>query len=219
MVGAAMNPTLRAKLTPMPDRIKRLTLHRGFPVPWFVAMVDGEPDFRIMSTERWAQAIQRRACWTCGETLGANLAFVSGPMCGISRTSAEPPSHVECARWSVANCPFLSQPKMVRRDSGLPEGATTADGLAIMRNPGVAMIWVTRSFQVWRPESGGKLIEMGEPIRVEWYSEGRPATRAEVEESIRTGLPSVQAIANTQVGAPEALERQLQDFRRLLPEK
>jgi hypothetical protein len=34
--------------------------------------------------------------------------FVVGPMCGINRNSAEPPSHKECAQWSARNCPFLS---------------------------------------------------------------------------------------------------------------
>ena len=49
----------------------------------------------------------------------------------------------------------------------------------------------TQGYRVFRTSAAaiGWLIEMGEFKRVEWFAEGRPATRAEVEYSVETGLP------------------------------
>jgi hypothetical protein len=89
---------------------------RGYPVPWFVAWLpDGKPEFRAMDRTKWFRAIREKLCWVCGGKLGVNVCFVAGPMCGINRTSSEPPSHLECARYSSRNCPFLNNPRMVRR--------------------------------------------------------------------------------------------------------
>src|SRR5690242_2247182 len=114
-------PVLRPELEqPLPDRIARLPLdERGYPVPWFVDWVDGKPEFRAMDPAKWKRAVKERLCWVCGDRLGVLLVFPIGPMCGINRTTAEPPSHRDCALWSVRNCPFLSRPHMVRREDAL----------------------------------------------------------------------------------------------------
>jgi len=89
---------------------------RGYPVPWFVAWVDGKPEFRASSREKFRDAVKKRLCWVCGEQLGVYMVFVAGCMCGINRTTSEPPCHLECGQWSAINCPFLSNPQMVRRE-------------------------------------------------------------------------------------------------------
>jgi hypothetical protein len=67
----------------------------------------------------------------------------------------------------------------------------------IKRNPGVTLLWVTRYYQIF--EAGnGQLLRIGDPIAVEWWSEGRAATRDEVLESIETGLPSLEDLARLQ---------------------
>jgi hypothetical protein len=43
---------------------------------------------------------------------------------------------------------------------------------------------------------------LGEPERVDWYAHGRAATRAEVDESIATGLPALEDVAK--IEGPEA---------------
>ena len=189
---------------------------KGYPVPWFVEWVDGKPEFRLMDPAKWGRAIRHRLCWLCGEALGANMTFVSGPMCGVNRTSAEPPSHHDCATYAAKACPFLTLPKALRRDAGLPDEVRSVGGIGIARNPGVAMLWTTREFHVARVDNG-YIIKMGEPIRVEWYAQGRAATRAEVDESIRTGLPALQQIADQQQGAPELLRQYVERFARYLP--
>src|SRR5437879_499371 len=132
-------------------------------------------------------------------------------MCGINRTTSEPPSHLDCARWSARNCPFLNNPRMVRRQDELVNDEQAREkvaGYPIMRNPGVVLLWITRQYEIFPDGKGGRLIQIGEPESVEWYREGRPATRAEVLESVESGLPALVALAQQQEGAMEHLERQ-----------
>lgn len=213
--------SIRPELEPLPDRLKTLAVdERGYPVPWFVAYLDGKPEFRAMDPIKYSRAIRERLCWVCGGKLGKNVVFVAGPMCGINRTSAEPPSHLECAQWSARNCPFLRNPEQVRRQDDLVNNAKLVEeaaGHALSRNPGVTMLWVTREFEVFDDGKGRPLITMGEPERVEWVAHGRAATRAEVEESIETGLPALRAAARTEAGWLEELERYTKRFEKWLP--
>ena len=185
-------------LTTLPIRMRHLRVHRGYPVPWFVEVIDGVPEFRAANAVRWRDAIRDARCWVCGERLGRHRVYVIGPMCAVNRTTSEPPCHAECAEWSAQHCPFLSRPHMVRRDATALMQQTDveeAGGLPLLRNPGVALLWWTRVFKVFRPHIGNQtmpLIELGEPERVRWFAEGRPATRAEVVASIESGLPALR---------------------------
>jgi len=180
---------LRENLPPLPPRLHRLPIDdRGYPVPWFVQWINGKPDFRVMDADKRIRAVREKRCWTCGDILGARFAFVIGPMCAINRISAEPPSHRECAEYSARACPFLTMPKMVRRENDLPEGYANPGGEMIARNPGVALLWLTRGYRVVKAEPTF-LFVIGDPFETVWYKEGRPATRAEVMESIDSGYP------------------------------
>jgi hypothetical protein len=211
---------MRPELAPLPPRMQQLAVdERGYPVPFFVAYIDGKPDHRIMDPQKWKRAVHERLCWTCGQKLGAHLCFVLGPMCGINRTTTEPPTHLECARWSVVNCPFLSRPRMDRREREkmIAAGAGSIGGFSIDRNPGVSMLWITRTYEIWRPDTGGVLIEIGPAESVEWWYEGRAATRAEVAESVRTGLPFLEEKARLQEGAMEELQKLAAAFEEMYP--
>jgi hypothetical protein len=181
------------QLPPMPNRIKRLSVdERGYPIPWFVAWQDGKPLFPVADGKKMRMAIQQKLCWVCGEKLNENLVFVLGPMCTITRTSSEPPSHLDCATFSAMACPFLSKPRMKRMEEA--PGTVNPAGIFIKRNPGCCALWSTRSYTTF--ESGtGELIEVGEPTKVQWFAEGRQATREEIMESIRTGIGSLEDIA------------------------
>lgn len=203
--------TYRHDLPKMPLRILRLPVdEREYPVPWFVAWVDGKPEFRAMDTAKFIRAVKEKRCWVCGESLGVKMAFVIGPMCAINRISSEPPSHLECAMFSAQGCPFLTKPHMVRREGDLAqEVRDNMAGFGLKRNPGVAMVWVTKSYKAIKvpkmnSQGMGYLLEMGEPLQVTSFAEGREATRDEIEESVRTGLPSL--IAAGEVDGPEAVE-------------
>lgn len=196
---------LRSDLPPLPDRMAKLPVHRGYPVPWFVSWMqedgktlcargEGAPEFRVVPPGSVEEAVSRNTCWVCGQRLGAFKTFVAGPMCGVNRNSSEPPSHHECGLFSAIACPFLSKPQAKRREEGMPSSVMA--GIGITRNPGVAMLWTTKKYVAKRDISGGLLIEMGEPEKVEWLCKGREATREEIEESIDTGLPLLYEIAD-----------------------
>lgn len=147
---------LRDGLPPLPEYMKNLPISdKGYPIPWFVYVGPNGPDFRVIAPAKREIALKRKLCWICGDDLGVwykrklvyrkSLAFVAGPMCGINQISAEPPSHYQCAKFAALACPFLTLPKAQRREAGLPEGHEEIGSAThmIMRNPGVAMIWIT----------------------------------------------------------------------------
>lgn len=209
----------RRKLSHVPKRIQALPIDPkwNLPVPWFVQWVDGKPEFPIMDARKRHKAIEHQLCWICGQRLRVPFAFVIGPMCGVNRTSAEPPSHVTCAIYAAEHCPFLTTPKMKRMDlSHLPD-AVGAPGVALKRNPGCCAVWVTKRFELISARTGF-LIRIGEPQQVLWYAEGRKATRDEIMESIRTGLPFLMDVATQESPAAVAeLERMTKVLERLLP--
>lgn len=177
--------------------------HRGFPVPFFVAWQDGKPMFPVMDPRKMQQAHHRDLCWVCGKKNYTYKCFVIGPMCCINKINSEPPSHYDCARFSALNCPFLSQPRMRRVTSTNEAGEVVYQdqamnrpaGIMIERNPGVTCVWVTKSSKVFDDGAGGVLWNLGPAVRLEFYANGRRATRDEVEESVRTGLPALEAAA------------------------
>lgn len=186
-------------------------------MPWFVAWINGEPDFRVIEEGRTIEAIKLQRCWICGERLGRYMAFVIGPMCAVNRISAEPPSHRECAEFAARACPFLTMPKMKRNEREKPEDTRAPAGVRIARNPGVCLVWITRRCYLVRAE-GGVLFNVGDPEELAWYCEGRQATRAEIMESINSGLPLlVEVAAKEGDQATEALRRKLNEALKLVP--
>ena len=176
---------------------------RNFPVPAFVCWIDGKPEFRVADAAFKREAVRRRLCWVCGERLGVYLTFLIGPMCAINQINSEPPSHLECARFAARACPFLTRPKAQYRDAKMPDGTIPPAGEALTRNPGCCCLWTTRSYKPFKAERGrpGVLFELGEPTGLEWYAEGREATKEEVMASVDSGLPILRA----QSPEPEAI--------------
>ena len=143
----------------LPDHMRRLPVDkRGFPVPKFVAWVDGEPQFPIATQEWLVKAHNQDLCYVCGGKLGRHRASVIGPMCAVNRTISEPPSHTACARFSAIHCPFLANPRMKRvpvekLQAKAPCGGHTEE--SILRNPGAVCVWIapTKS-KPWKTPAG-----------------------------------------------------------------
>lgn len=201
---------------PLPERMKRLPIdERGYPVPWFVAKIDGKWDFRAIEPGRMAECYNKRRCWLCGDTLGQYLCFVIGPMCSVNRINSEPPSHLECARYAVRACPFLTQPRMRRNEKDLPGGSVA--GVHLDHNPGAMVIWVTRSYKAKRVQ-GGILFELGAPVNTLWYCRGHTATRAEVLQAFNKGLPTLRGMAAQEGRASmRELEKMIDIAMKLVP--
>lgn len=218
------NKALAPLLERMPDRMRALPLtSEGWPALWF-ATVDpatGLVDLRVARGEAPAQAWKHGKCWLCGQILGSYRTFVIGPMCTVNRTSSEPPCHHECATFAAIACPFLTRPRMVRNGKNLPTGTCDAPGSPIMRNPGATALWTTRK-PALRHVHNGTIFNIGEPTLVEWFAEGRPATRAEVEHSIETGLPFLVRECDRETparrsAALKALGEMVEQARQFLP--
>lgn len=212
-----MNPSI--KDIPIPTSVSKLPIGKnGYPVPWFVAMVDGEPEFRCADGRKLVKAIMQSLCWVCGEPLGNVSTYVIGPMCAVNRTSAEPPSHPECAEYSVKACPFLSRPGMVRRCGNLPDGSVDPAGEMIERNPGVTLLWYTnKPTEQFSDGRGGTLFRIPDAFKTQWWCEGRHATRSEVMQSIDTGLPLLMEIAESESAAAVAeLTRRVSEVKKIV---
>jgi hypothetical protein len=221
---------IRPELGALSPRIARLPIdtRSGYPIPWFVDRRENDEitgvDFRVVDRRKFVQAIKENRCWVCSEPLGHWKAFPIATMCAITRTISEPPCHRECAEWSIQNCPFLSNPAMVRRTDNIPPGAQEPAGACLMRNPGVMALWITRSFETFTVNrnspvgNAGTLITIGEPADVTWWREGRPATRDEVQAAVESGLPNLLAMAKLEGPfAVEALGKQVKRAEALWP--
>lgn len=206
---------------PIPKRIAKLPVdERGYPVPFFVGYDDrGLPDFRMMDARKLRRAVVDRLCWICGEPLGRYLAFAIGPMCALNRNNAEPPMHKECAEFSVKTCPFLINPGQKRNPRKVHGEWCEPPGEPIKRNPGVACIWITESYDVHIDHrTNGPLFRLGDPLEATFWCEGRPATRDEVVHSIETGLPILMEMAQTEgEKAVTALMKARDEAYKLLP--
>lgn len=202
---------------PVPPYLSERPRVRGHVVPWFVSWIDGQPDFRVIDTPKIGVAVRERRCWLCGNPMGSYRAFLIGPMCAVNRVSSEPPSHRACAEYAAQVCPFLANPSAPRRETQLPRDVSEPAGVGLKRNPGVALVWITRSFNILRV-SNGVLFQVGDPTELRWFAEGRPATRAECLASIESGLPLLREPAEAQgPRAVAAFERMLAVALALVP--
>jgi hypothetical protein len=198
----------------LPERMHGLPISDdGYPVPWFVPWINGKPEFRGMTSDKMIIAVRHKRCWMCGQPLGKFYTFAIGPMCMVNRNISEPPSHLACIEYAVKACPFLSQPRMRRNEKDMPEGGHIA-GIGIMDNPGLTVVWTTLSYKPWKPSGGGILFEIGDPEHVEYYTEGRKATREEVLAVLDERIPKLrnQAIND----GPEAVEQLAQMYVKAL---
>lgn len=206
---------------PMPERIARLPRdERGYPVPKFVHWQDGEPQFPVVQTSWLFRAVRQRRCWICGDHLGRSLAFVIGPMCAVNRISSEPPSHRECAEYACRVCPFLARPHMRRLLR--PAGAVAPGGFMVAGNPGLVLLWITRSYEPIRPGVGndGLLFEIGDPIETLWFHRGELADPERARRGFEEGCERLRKFS-IDAGDPQdgTIERMIEAAARLLPRK
>lgn len=198
----------------MPVQMRKLPKDAlGRPIPFFVDTEttpwrNGCPDFRVMSLESMRLAVAQHRCWVCGVRLSRwpVCTFVAGPLSGLQRRTVEPPCHLACAVWAAQACPFLASPKRGYDERGLdPESIVHPD----MVKSGMTMLWTCRGYR-YQQTKRSPLFHLPEPIAVTWWIYGRPATRAEVQESIDNNIHKL-----TEVGIPFDLE----DFGRFLPDE
>lgn len=190
--------------------------HRGFYVPWFVTGKDdrGLWDFTRVDPRRVREGYERQVCFVSGEPLGRYRSFVIGPMCCINRITAEPPVKREVAEWSVRVCPWISNPA-ARRPEKADGELLTAPGIMIKDNPGICAIWTVEraNYRMGRD----RLIRLGDPTHLEFYTQKRKATQEEIRKAMVQGAAKLMAIAEPEgEEAIQLLERYLTDFGRMI---
>lgn len=196
-------------LIDLPDSMALLPRDdRGYPVPEFVRWINGKPDFRILKLHYRERCVKENICWLCGGKMGTKKWFVLGPMCTVTRTTSEPPSHKLCAEFAVKNCPFLTMPLATRSDKGIEHLKDDMAGVSLQRNPGASAIWMTTNYQCFEVGdravgNSGWLITVGEPLEMTAWARGRKATRKEFMDSIESGFPAIMDVAEQE--GPEAV--------------
>ena len=184
-----MTSPLRPGLPPLPGRMRKLPVDdRGYPIPEFVSRLDGKRDFRVVSLDHLAKCIREDVCWVCGQPLDELKVFVIGPIPAIRGISNEPPSHVECAQFAARACPFLLLPKAQHRVVDNPKvrkmpGATKS-------NPGICCLYTVRGYAC-HEKPKGVIFQTGRAVRIDWYTQGRRAERAEVIAALEASMRAI----------------------------
>lgn len=109
----------------VPDFLNHLKLdHRGYPVPYFVAYVDGKPDFRLLDAQKQSTCIDKQLCAICGKKLhDKSFYFIGGPLTLHNRISTDTAMHRECGEFSLRSCPHLYFEKADRRPTDIPRNS------------------------------------------------------------------------------------------------
>lgn len=195
-----------------PENIRRLPVDdRGFPIPHFVAVVNGKPDHRVVDPSKLEPTVQGNLCWICGEPLGQDSAFVMGPTSAFTRVTSEPASHWACGCFAASGCPFLTKPRMRRNHKGLESANLTAPANMLEHNPGLSVVWAASSFTKSLHADGRTWVfRLGQPTQVAWFREGRRASRKEVVAVIDGIVASYRTLAEEGGAAGAA---RLADYR------
>ena len=112
---------------PIPAALTGRPRFAGLPVPYFVATVAGRPDFRLLDPARQRACFVYGKCGICGQATPAPTFLICGPLGLQNRVHTEPPVHEACARYALANCPYLSRENGERR-TDYPAGARESHG-------------------------------------------------------------------------------------------
>lgn len=92
---------------------------RGYPIPFFVAYVDGKPNFRYQDARKRDICLAQRKCAICGKKLRKDFSYViTGPLGLQNKIVSDAPMHRVCAEFSLAACPHMYYEKAERKESG-----------------------------------------------------------------------------------------------------
>ena len=176
----------------MPDFIATLPrTERGMPIPWFVDPTRTPLDFRVMSGERFMQAIKQRICWVCGKPLGPSMAFVGGPLSAATRSYTDPGSHIACATYAAQHCPYLATPN-ARASEKAPENTVQiAEETRVEYAERAVVVLVAAGCTFPRPDQ--RVIRPSGYKRIMWFFEGREAT---MEECRAAKVAAIRAASN-----------------------
>lgn len=98
---------------------------RGYPIPFFVPIQNGKPNFRFMDYAKLKKAIEHHLCHICGHKLHKDyFYFISGPLGLQNQVSSDAAMHRECAEYALKVCPHMVYRQAVRKEAE-PDPANT----------------------------------------------------------------------------------------------
>jgi hypothetical protein len=102
---------------PIPANLQHLKLDsRGYPIPFFVPIIDGAPNFKLLDERKQLECIEKRLCPICGKKLFKDYSYViTGPLGYNNKVVTDPPMHRECAEFSLKACPHMYFEKAERK--------------------------------------------------------------------------------------------------------
>jgi hypothetical protein len=107
----------------IPESLSHLKVdHRGYPIPFFVPIVNGEPNFKFADQKKQILCIDKGLCHICGIKLIKGVYyFISGPLGLKNKVVTDPAMHKHCAEFALAVCPHMFFEKAERK-AEVPEG-------------------------------------------------------------------------------------------------
>jgi len=158
----------KLKIT-IPDFLKHLPIsEKGYPLPYFVARVNGKPDFRLLDERKQLLCVAHKTCGICGKKLfkGAYY-FISGPKGYENKVSTDPAMHRQCAEYSLKTCPHLFYEKAERRQKGLENLPPSAD--MDMNKPDIHLLIKADKFEKFRNPHNDHWLIKYRPLSYEIY--------------------------------------------------
>src|SRR5260370_3133085 len=92
----------------IPEFLAHLPTHRGLPVPFAQAVLNGVPDFRTVDPQKTLQCIEEKLCAICGCLLGEKSYFIGGARSIASTLFIDPPTRQNSAQSVSSPFPFFS---------------------------------------------------------------------------------------------------------------
>lgn len=143
---------------------------RGYPVPFFVSWINGDPEFRYLDKARIDMIIDNKVCHICGKKLHKDYCyFISGPLGYQNRISSDAGMHRVCAEFSLMACPHLYLQKAERRDNDeLGKAIASAPSPVIRDKPSCLFLIKASKFKIVL-HNGQKLLRYT-PVSHELYT-------------------------------------------------
>jgi len=103
----------------IPPQLAHLKIEsRGYPVPYFVGIIDGEPNFKFLNERKQHECMEHHLCGICGKKLYKDYSyFISGPIGLRNAVSTDPAMHRVCAEFALESCPHLKFQKAIRKEN------------------------------------------------------------------------------------------------------
>lgn len=129
------------QLPEIPKSLSHLKIDkRGYPIPYFVGYINGEPEFRLTDARKQHKCIEKKLCGICGKKITSGVyVFISGILGYTNRISSDPAMHESCARFSLEICPHLHFEKTDRRENGIEHIKQDVAGM-VLTKPKILML-------------------------------------------------------------------------------